>query len=74
MTLWELLLMASALTSVACFIYIQQWMNDPRRREFNEEWYRQFEQYRMSRYNSEEMLESMRGFSEHFHNGGGAPG
>ncbi|MEZ5339851.1 MAG: hypothetical protein R3F46_16510 [bacterium] len=53
--------------AVAVFINVQLWMHDPRRREFNAEWYRQFESFRRSRYDSREMLESVEGFSEHFH-------
>ncbi len=67
MIIWNVLLVALAAAAAACFIYIQLWMHDPRRRQFNEEWYRQFENFRRARYDSREMVDSIQGFSEHFH-------
>lgn len=67
MSIWVFVLIGIALGSVALFVHVQLWMHDPRRRQFNEEWFRQFESFRRSRYDSREMLDSVEGFSEHFH-------
>ena len=74
MIIWSFILIIFSLAAVACFVKIQLWMHNPRRKEFNEEWYRQFENFRRSRYDSREMLDSIEGFSEHFHRDPSIPG
>jgi hypothetical protein len=62
-----MVLIGMTITAVFTFIQIQLWMHNPRRRQLNEEWFKQWENYRRSRYNTREMLDSIEGFSEHFH-------
>ena len=66
-TFWSLLLIGMVITSIFTFIQIQLWMNNPLRRKLNEEWFIQWESFRRSRYDTREMLDSVEGFSEHFH-------
>lgn len=63
---WMALLLALVAVAVAVFIRIQAWLNDPRRTEFNERWYAEFESYLKSRYRDDSIRWRAQELSSHF--------
>jgi hypothetical protein len=60
------LLLTMIASAVAVFIRIQAWLNDPRRAEFNERWFAQFEDQLKAKYEDESLRWRYQGLSSHF--------